>query len=498
MPTGPSASEPPGAGGCGRAPAAGLSSAVAQRRLAEVGPNAIAETKGPSRLRRFLVNVVQLLALLLWAGAGLALLAGMPQLAAAIVVVILVNAVFSYLQEERAERAVAALRRMLPQRVRIRRDGETAEIPGEEVVPGDVLLLEPGDRVAADAELVLARDLRVDESALTGESTPVAPEREVFAGTYVTAGTAEAVVTATGMGTRFGHIAALAQTLLPPLIKGGRSILEASFDVDRTYDLIESERVTIMFGVPAMFNFIAQSPRWDTADLSSLRNLLCGGAPVPEPLIRRYQERGLTFLQGYGMTETSPGALFLSAEDSVRKAGTAGVPSFFTDVRVVTADGRDAAPGEPGEVIVQGPNVMLGYWNKPEATAEALRDGWFHSGDIAVKDEEGYARIADRLKDMIISGGENIYPAEVEEVLYGHPAVAECAVIGVPDERWGEVGKAIVVLRPGMTATAEEIIKFFDGRLARYKIPKHVEFVDALPRNGSGKILKHVLRERHG
>jgi len=294
------------------------------------------------------------------------------------------------------------------------------------------------------------------------------------------------------------HIAALAQTLLPTLIKGGRSILEASFDVDRTYDLIESERVTIMFGVPAMFNFIAQSPRWDTADLSSLRNLLCGGTPVPEPLIRRYQERGLTFLQGYGMTETSPGALFLSAEDSVRKAGTAGVPSFFTDVRVVTADGRDAAPGEPGEVIVQGPNVMLGYWNKPEATAEALRDGWFHSGDIAVKDEEGYARIADRLKDMIISGGENIYPAEVEEVLYGHPAVAECAVIGVPDERWGEVGKAIVVLRPGMTATAEEIIKFFDGRLARYKIPKHVEFVDALPRNGSGKILKHVLRERHG
>src|SRR5690606_17057902 len=162
----------------------------------------------------------------------------------------------------------------------------------------------------------------------------------------------------------------------------------------------------------------------------------------------------------------------------------AGVPSFFTDVRVVTADGRDAAPGEPGEVIVQGPNVMLGYWNKPEATAEALRDGWFHSGDIAGKDEEGYARLPDRLKDMTSPGGENIYPAEVEEVLYGHPAVAECAVIGVPDERWGEVGKAIVVLRPGMTATAEEIIKFFDGRLARYKIPKHVEFVDALPRNG--------------
>ncbi|MEV5410894.1 long-chain fatty acid--CoA ligase [Thermopolyspora sp. NPDC052614] len=293
------------------------------------------------------------------------------------------------------------------------------------------------------------------------------------------------------------HIAALAQTLLPTVLKGGRAILESSFDVDRTYDLIESEGVTIMFGVPAMFNFFAQSPRWETADLSSLRNLLCGGAPVPEPLIKRYQERGLTFLQGYGMTETSPGALFLGAEDSVRKAGTAGVASFFTDVRVVTSDGADAAPGEPGEVIVQGPNVMLGYWRRPEATAEAMRDGWFHSGDIAVLDEEGYARIADRLKDMIISGGENIYPAEVEEVLYGHPAVAECAVIGVPDEKWGEVGKALVVPRPGASVDAETLLAYFDGRIARYKIPKYLEFVEPLPRNGSGKILKHLLRERH-
>jgi len=191
--------------------AAGLSSDAARRLLAEVGPNTITESKGPSRLRRFLANVVQLLALLLWAGAGLALLAGMPELTAAIVVVILVNAVFSHLQESRAAQAVAALRRMLPQRVRVRRDGATTEIASEEVVPGDVLLLEPGDRVAADAELVTARDLRIDESALTGESVPVAPQREVLAGTYVTAGTAEALVTRTGMATRFGRIATLAQ-----------------------------------------------------------------------------------------------------------------------------------------------------------------------------------------------------------------------------------------------------------------------------------------------
>jgi magnesium-transporting ATPase (P-type) len=190
---------------------AGLSSEEAARVLARVGPNLIAEAKGPSHLRRFLANFVQLLALLLWVGAVLALVAGLPQLSAAIVVVIVVNAVFSYFQEHRAEQAVAALRKMLPLRVRVRRDGEAVEVPNEEIVPGDLLLLAPGDRVAADAELVTASDLRVDESTLTGESSPVAPDRQVLAGTYVTAGTAEALVAATGMETRFGLIAELAQ-----------------------------------------------------------------------------------------------------------------------------------------------------------------------------------------------------------------------------------------------------------------------------------------------
>jgi fatty-acyl-CoA synthase len=292
------------------------------------------------------------------------------------------------------------------------------------------------------------------------------------------------------------HIAALAQTLLPTLLKGGRVILRPSFDVDEAFDLMESERVTVMFGVPAMFNFLAQSPRWKDADLSGLRHLLCGGAPVPEPLIHTYQERGLTFLQGYGMTETSPGALFLAAEESVRKAGTAGVPCFFSDVRLVDPDGAEVPAGTPGEVIVQGPNVMMGYWGRPEETDRVMSDGgWFHSGDVAVADEEGYVRIVDRVKDMIISGGENIYPAEVESVLYSHPAVAECAVIGVLDEKWGEVGKALVVLRPGATADADDILGHLDGRLARYKIPKSVEFISALPRNAAGKILKNRLRE---
>jgi fatty-acyl-CoA synthase len=295
------------------------------------------------------------------------------------------------------------------------------------------------------------------------------------------------------------HMAALGMTCLPTLLKGGTAVLMGAFDPERAFDLIEAERVTMMFGVPSMFNALAQSPRWDRADLSSVRILMCGGAPVPESTIRTWQRRGLVFLQGYGMTEAAPGVLFLGEAEGVRKAGTAGVPSFFTDVRVVRPDGSAASPGSPGEIVVRGPNVSSGYWRRPQETAEAFsEDGWFRSGDVAVVDHEGYFRIVDRLKDMIISGGENVYPAEVEKALHGHEAVADCAVIGVPDERWGEVGKALVVLRPGAEAKAEDLLTYLQGRLARYKIPKHVEWVESLPRSASGKLLKVPLRERYG
>ncbi|NJP98221.1 long-chain fatty acid--CoA ligase [Nonomuraea sp. FMUSA5-5] len=301
------------------------------------------------------------------------------------------------------------------------------------------------------------------------------------------------------IGAPLFHIAALGQALLPTVLKGGRAILEPSFDVERAFDLIETERVTLIAGVPTMFQFLATSPRWAGADLSSLRHLLCGGAPVPQPLIQAYLERGLAFMQGYGMTETAPGALFLGADRSRDKAGSAGVPCFFSDVRLVAPDGSPAAPGEPGELYVQGPNVMPGYWRRPEESAEVLSDdGWFRSGDIGVADEDGYVRISDRVKDMIISGGENIYPAEVESALYEHAAVAECAVIGVPDEKWGEVGKALVVLRPGVTASPDDLLKHLDGRLARYKVPKYLEFVPELPKNAAGKLLKAPLRKLYG
>jgi fatty-acyl-CoA synthase len=294
------------------------------------------------------------------------------------------------------------------------------------------------------------------------------------------------------------HTAALNMLCLPAMLKGGSVLIEPAFDPVRVLELITGYRVTSMFGVPAIYDAMAASPGWAEADTSSLRMLMCGGAPVPDATIRRYTSRGLTFIQGYGMTETSPGALLLDAEHALAKAGSAGVPHFFTDVRVVGPDGAEAGPGERGEIIVAGPNVMRGYWGQPEASAAVLADGWLHSGDVGTADEDGYVSVVDRIKDVIISGGENVYPAEVENALLSHPGVADCGVIGIPDGRWGEVGRAVVVLRPGRSASEADILGFLDGRLARYKIPKSVHFASGLPRTATGKILKKQLRETHG
>ncbi|MQY09450.1 acyl-CoA synthetase [Actinomadura macrotermitis] len=293
------------------------------------------------------------------------------------------------------------------------------------------------------------------------------------------------------------HTAGLNMTCLPTLLKGGTVVLMPAFDPAAALAAIEAHRVTYMFGVPVMFDAMAACPAWPSADLSSLRQLNCGGSPVPPSTIRTYQDRGLAFSQGYGMTEASPGVLYLAREDAARKAGTAGVPHFFTDVRVVDPELRDVAPGEKGEVLVSGPNVMRGYWGLPAETARTMAAGWFRSGDVATVDADGYVAIVDRVKDMIISGGENVYPAEVEAVLYEHPDVAECAVIGVPDERWGEVGRAVVVPRPGADPKEPDLIAFLQTRLAKYKVPKTVVFTTELPRNPTGKILKKVLRATH-
>lgn len=294
------------------------------------------------------------------------------------------------------------------------------------------------------------------------------------------------------------HTAGLNMLTLPVLLKGGTCVLADTFDPGGTLDLIEQHRITFMFGVPAMFDQVVRHPRWADADLSSVRMLSCGGSPVPTSLIATYQQRGLTFMQGYGMTEASPGVLFLDAEHTVNKAGSAGVQHFFSDVRVARPDLTPVAPGETGEVIVRGPHVMRGYWGLPDETAAAFADGWFRSGDAARVDEGGFATIVDRLKDVIISGGENIYPAEVENALLTHPDIVECAVIGVPHDKWGEVPRAVVVARQGAVLDPDEVLGSLAGRLAKYKTPKSVVIVDTLPRTASGKLLKARVRSMHG
>jgi fatty-acyl-CoA synthase len=294
------------------------------------------------------------------------------------------------------------------------------------------------------------------------------------------------------------HIGGLNVTPLSAWQKGGHVILHRAFDAGRFLADVAHYRATTVFAVPAMLLFISQHPDFEVADMSSLRVILCGGAPVPEPLLRLYNARGVPLNQGYGLTETSPSGTFLGNDFALAKLGSAGKPQFFVDLRIVGEDGRTPlGPGLRGEVIMRGPNIMRGYWNKPEATAAAIDpEGWFHSGDIGYLDDDGFLYICDRLKDMIISGGENIYPAEIEAVLYDHPAIAEVAVFGEPSERWGESVTAAAALKPGANLDLDELRDWATERLARYKLPTRLEIVDALPRNPAGKVLKFELRDR--
>jgi fatty-acyl-CoA synthase len=277
--------------------------------------------------------------------------------------------------------------------------------------------------------------------------------------------------------------------------KGGTVVLERTFDPARCLALIEELRVTTIMGVPAIYLFMSQEQAFEEADLSSLQRAVVGGAPMPEALLETWHARGVDIVQGYGLTEAAPNVLCLPAEDAVRKQGFAGKPYPYVDVALRDPESGSLLEGPvEGELVVRGPNVFAGYWRNPEATATALADGWLLTGDVAQRDDEGYYRIAARLKDMYISGGENVYPAEVESVLHEHPAVADAAVVRVPDERWGEVGIAAVVLVDGAAADEDELLEHCAARLARFKVPRGVRFVDELPRSGMGKVLKDDLR----
>jgi fatty-acyl-CoA synthase len=294
------------------------------------------------------------------------------------------------------------------------------------------------------------------------------------------------------------HVASLGMGVLPVLLKGGTLLLEAGFVPGRALSLIEKYRATMISGVPTTYQMLAEHDAWDSTDLSSLKKITCGGSAVPVRVMEAYESRGLSFSGGYGMTETAPGATSLQPDRSRDKMGSVGLPHFFTDVRIVDPLGAVQGPGAAGEIQIKGPNVIREYWNRPDATAGSFADGeWFRSGDIGYADEEGFIYIADRLKDMIISGGENIYPAEVEQLIIELEAVASVAVIGVPDDKWGEVPRAIITVRGGHTVTEAEVRAHLEGRLARYKIPKSVVIVDEMPRTASGKIRKADLRQMY-
>ena len=292
----------------------------------------------------------------------------------------------------------------------------------------------------------------------------------------------------------------------PLLHRGGRVVLVPSLDAAQALALIESEGITHLMGVPTIYQLLADHPDFASTNLSGVRDALCGGAPLSVRLMERYQARGIPLRQGFGLTEVGPNCFSMPADQALARMHTqphnptagppgscVGRPIHHLDAKVVRADGTRCEPGEPGELWLRGPAVCAGYWGRADATAAAIQDGWFRTGDILSADADGFFYVRGRLKEMYISGGENVYPAEVESALQGCPGVALAAVVGVPDERWGEVGRAFIEAAPGVHLDAAGIRALLEGRIARYKVPKHFTLTDALPRTGSGKLDKAAL-----
>jgi fatty-acyl-CoA synthase len=284
----------------------------------------------------------------------------------------------------------------------------------------------------------------------------------------------------------------------PVLHAGGTVVIMRTFDPGQALRVIgdPAQCITHFFGVPAPYQFMAQHPDFATTDLSRLQSAGVGGAPCALAILQAWADRGILLMQGFGMTETSPACIFLDPADAIRKLGSTGKVLMHTEARIVDELGADCGANQIGELWVAGPNITPGYWNRPDATAAAFEGRWLKTGDAARQDEEGFFYIVDRWKDMYISGGENVYPAEVENVLYQLPQVAEAAVIGVPSDKWGETGLAVLVLKPGHRLDREAVIGHCSERLARFKLPQDIAILDALPRNATGKVLKRELRKQ--
>lgn len=372
---------------------------------------------------------------------------------------------------------------------------EGADVPGEayEVLLNQASAEEPKCPVISDDNPVCI----LYTSGTTGRPKgAVLPHRQVVwnsINTIVSWGLNERDVSP--ILTPMFHSGGLFVFLVPLFHLGGRLLLGRTFDPDASLKLIVDEKCTVILGVPTLFQVWMNSPQFEKADFSHVRFFISGGAPCPPSLIQAWSEKkGVVMRQGYGLTEVGVNCFSMTDEDALRKLGSVGKPIFHSEMRLVDVDCNDVPVGSTGELIIKGDHVCVGYWNNEAATKEALKDGWFHTGDMARMDEEGYFHIAGRFKDMIISGGENIYAAEVEAIFREHPAVADAALIGQPDEKWGEVGLMIVACKPGQTVGTDQLLKFCSGRLAKYKIPKRIEFVEALPYSPYGKVIKAELK----
>ena len=292
------------------------------------------------------------------------------------------------------------------------------------------------------------------------------------------------------------HIGALAASVTPIIYAGGSIVISSFYNAAEILKTICREKINYMFAVPVMYQMIADTQEWADADLSHVHFFISGGAPIPLPVIRKYQEeKDVGFVQGYALTETGR-LTSLDLKDSIRKAGSVGKEVFHVNLRIVDDQGRDITSAEPGEILVQGPNVFTGYWNKEQATRNAFRDGWFCTGDMGRRDEEGFIYIAGRKVEMVISSGENIYPVEVERALQALPEIQEAAVVGLPDPKRGEVVGAFVILNKETAITESEILTALTGKIAHYKIPRRIFFVEEFPRNQGGKVLKRILKKR--
>ncbi|MBT8105661.1 MAG: long-chain fatty acid--CoA ligase [Woeseiaceae bacterium] len=291
----------------------------------------------------------------------------------------------------------------------------------------------------------------------------------------------------------FFHIGGPMIFMVPLVHAGGTTILCSGFDPDETFDLVENSGITHYVAVPTMFQMLQEHARWDEADFSKLELVISGGAPCPLPVMQKFWDRGVDFKMGYGLTEASGNNFWLPPELVKEKIGSVGYPIFHIDMKTIREDGTACADGEEGELLIRGPHIMAGYWKNPEATADTIRDGWLHTGDVAVRDADGCYSILGRSKEMFISGGENVYPAEIESVLTAHPSVLEAAVVGVPHETWGEVGRAFLVVDKAYDEA--DLKAFLDERLARYKLPRSIVLLDELPLTAIGKLDKKLLEQ---